>query len=577
VTDRENGAAAVPTALSYLRWLTLPCHRLTGLNLRAGASTSRPWRGKETVGAVDDFREHIRRRAILPWIATVHGIHLRRIMRPTLVMLLLVCSFAQAQRVHSFEGMDASQTGSSNHDVDPNGAVGTKQYMEWTNVAFQAYDKASPNAPVWSAPQGGTVLFQASNMQNCTSVGGDGIITFDHLALRWIIALRSSSSSGYFYCVAVSNTDDLRSSSLQWYTYQFALNPVLGKNSNGHVYWPDWPKFGTWQDAYYVSFDLNDVDRSYLQIGVVVCALDRTNMLVGSQPNPMQCFSDPNPIPSHGPLYLKHSLIPADVDGVVPPPSGRDEYLVSIQNPPNNKKSTTSGTINLWDFHLDWGNPTNSTFTNSALSVTPYTPGCYAVSYPPNTFCIPEPSTAQTKNHVDSVGDRLMPRFAYRNFGTYESFLVSHTVQLAKGNQRTGIRWYELRGSGTPAIYQSGTVDPTTYYKLYRFMPNIAQDSGGNAAVGYSVSSGAVHPGIRASWWNLPQQTAPAELGIISGRGDEENAINWGDYTSMTVDPVDDCTFWYVDQYFAQNETGNETNWNTRIANFKLPTCSPKK
>jgi hypothetical protein len=104
-------------------------------------------------------------------------------------------------------------------------------------------------------------------------------------------------------------------------------------------------------------------------------------------------------------------------------------------------------------------------------------------------------------------------------------------------------------------------------------MPSIAQDHVGNAAVGYSVSGWSIHPGIRASWWNLPSETTPVEVGLQGGGGDEENARNWGDYTSMTVDPVDDCTFWYVDQYFAQNETGNQTNWNTRIVNLKFPTC----
>jgi hypothetical protein len=498
-------------------------------------------------------------------------------MKPSLVVpLFLLCSFAHAQQVKSFEGIDASQVRSPSHDVDPNGAVGTKQYMEWTNVYFQAYDKLSPNAAVWPAPQPGTLPFQQNNLQNCTSVGGDGIVSFDHLALRWIIAVRSNPSSGYYYCVAISNTDDLRSSSLKWYTYQFALNPVLGKNSLGHVYWPDWPKFGTWEDAYYVSFDLNDVDRNYLEIGVVVCALDRTNMLAGSKANPMQCFSDPNPIPTHGPMYLKHSLIPADIEGVVSPPAGRDEYMVSLENPPNDGHTTTSNTINLWDFHLDWVNPSNSRLTNSALSVTPFTQGCYSLTSPAYTICVPEISTTQTKNYVDSVGDRLMPRFAYRNLGTYESFLVSHTVQVGITNKQTGIRWYELRGSGSPTVYQSGTVNPTTYYTLYRFMPSIAQDHTGNAAVGYSISGWPVHPGIRASWWNLPNQTSSVELGIQGGGGDEENAKNWGDYSSMTVDPVDDCTFWYVNQYFAQNETGSQTNWNTRIANFKLPTCPGK-
>jgi hypothetical protein len=145
-------------------------------------------------------------------------------------------------------------------------------------------------------------------------------------------------------------------------------------------------------------------------------------------------------------------------------------------------------------------------------------------------------------------------------------------VQTGSGNsQQTGVRWYELRGRGTPTVYQDGTVSPDT--SLYRFMPSIAQDSSGNAAVGYSVSSASVHPGISASWFSLTNPTAPAEFSILSGTADEENTYHWGDYSSMTVDPVNGCTFWYVNEYFPANETGTQINWHTRLANFTLPGC----
>jgi len=492
-----------------------------------------------------------------------------------ILILLLSSHFAHGQTITSFEGIDAYQLSPPRqHDVDPNGAVGTKQYLEWTNVAFQAYDKVT-QAPVWSSPVPGTMPFQNNNMPNCTKIGGDGIINFDRLASRWVIAGRSAPSSNtYYYCVAISNTDDLTSSTLNWYTYQFPLNPVLGVNAQGTVYWPDWPKLGTWADAYYVSFDLNDVSNAYEQIGIVACALDRTSMLSGSTPNPMQCFSDPSPIPVNGSLYLRHSLIPADVEGTTPPPSGRDEFLVSIQNPPNDGHSQTSNSINLWDFHVDWVNPANSTFTNSSLAVPTYIPGCYNLNNVAGTECIPESTTSVTGNRVDSVGDRLMPRLSYRNFTTYESFLVSHTIRTSTSNQQTGIRWYELRGSGVPAIYQSGTINPDN--TLFRFMPSIAQDTAGNAAVGYSVSNGSTHPAIRTSWWSLSSQAQPTEDVIYRGGGDEEDARNWGDYSSMTVDPVDGCTFWYVGEYFAQNETSKPVDWNTRIGFFKVSTCSKK-
>ena len=175
-----------------------------------------------------------------------------------------------------------------------------------------------------------------------------------------------------------------------------------------------------------------------------------------------------------------------------------------------------------------------------------------------------------------------MPRFAYRNFGTYESFLISHTVLTGPGgsdspnDQQTGIRWYELRGSENPLVFQSGTINPDS--SLYRFLPSIAQDHVGNAAVGYSVSNAQTDPGISASLWNLPNPTAPNELAILNGTAEEVTPGNgdgkWGSYSSMTVDPVDDCTFWYVNEYWILPTGQTDSSWVTRIANFKIPGCT---
>jgi hypothetical protein len=496
-----------------------------------------------------------------------------------LPLFFLASWLAEAQNVTTFEGIDASEESHPQYGVVPNGAVGTKQFMEWTNVAYQAFDKVTL-APVWSSPQVGNSPWVNNGTRGC-NISGDGVILFDRLASRWVIAAHNSpnvDSGTYYYCVAVSSTDDLSSSNLNWYTYQFPLNPVLGVNASGHPYFPDWPKLGTWADAYYVGFDLLDVDNHYREIGVLACALDRANMLTGGTPNPMQCFSDPNPLPTNGSWYVAHSLEPADVEGTTAPPAGRDEFMVSIQNPPNDGKSTTSNSINLWDFHVDWATPANSTFTHTSLPVTTFTPGCYNPASPGNTYCVLQPALTPGGGHykIDSVGDRLMPRLSYRNFGTYESFLVSHTIRVAvnAASNRTGIRWYELRGSQTPAIYQTGTINPDT--ALFRFLPSIAQDHAGNAAVGYNVSSATVHPGIKASWWNLPNPNKPVELQIYSGTGDSTGSKAWGSYSSMTVDPVDDCTFWYVDEYLASDQT-TSPNWNTRIANFKASTCTSLK
>ena len=485
--------------------------------------------------------------------------------------LLLLCSIGvSAQTVTTFEGIDASQVAKPNFDVDPNGAIGTKQYMEWVNSYYQAFNKTT-GAKVWTSPQAGATPWVTNGNVNCTSVAGDGIILFDRLASRWVIAVHNAGSTNYYYCIAISNTDDLSSGTLAWFTYAIPLNGVLGTNSQGATYFPDWPKLATWPDAYYFATDMQDPNNKFQEVGVLVCAFDRANMLVGGTANTPQCFHDP--VPVTGSLFLGHSLQPADVDGTTPPPVGAPEYYASIQNPIADGVTTTSDTFNLWQFHVDWTNPANSTFTQSTVPVSAYEPGCYLPTNPPFTQCVPEPSSATTNNFIDSVGDRFMFRFAYRNFGTYQSYLATHTVQVGTGNaSQTGIRWYELRGNGVPVLNQSGTISPDT--TTYRFMPSIAQDQNANAAIGYSASSSTLSPGMKASWWSLNGQTTPTEISLINGAGDEENTYHWGDYASMTVDPIGGCTFWYVNEYFTANETGTgKPIWQTRISHFTVPGC----
>lgn len=486
------------------------------------------------------------------------------------MLLMCVAISAPAQTVNSFDGIAASQLARPGFLVDANGAVGTKQYMEYSSIYFQAFDKIT-FAPVWPNPQQINTPFLNNGLNDCSNITGDGYIIFDRMASRWVLSAHTGTQNNYFYCIAVSNTDDLTAGNLTWLTYEIPLNGFLGSNSQGNVYFPDWPKLGAWPDAYYLGIDLNDINQNFREVGVLACALDRSTMLTGGVPRPPQCFKSPNPTLTT--VYLGHSLIPVDVDGTTPPPAGRHGYFVSIQNPPIDQVTTTSNTINLWDFHVDWATPANTTFTQSSISVAAYEPGCYETTDPVQTVCVPEPSTASTGQHIDSVGDRLMPRLAYRNFGAYESFLFSHTVQEGTGlNGQTGIRWYELRGSGAPTVSRYGNISPDN--TTYRFMSSLAQDQNANAAVGYSVSSGSLHPGISASSWSLANNTLPLEFSILNGVADEENTWHWGSYTAISVDPVDGCTFWYPNEYFPVNQIGlNNTTWVTRIANFRLPSC----
>ena len=492
------------------------------------------------------------------------------------LLLFLAPWFIQAQTVKSFEGIDASQQQNNvlKRDVDPNGAVGTKQYMEWVNISLWAWDKVT-FAPVWPNPiPAGTPWQSNPNTPDCANNGirGDGVVNFDRLASRWVVSGHSTptTTNNYYFCIAVSSTDDLSASNLTWYSFEFLLNPFLG-TTKGLAYFPDWPKLGTWPDAYYLGLDVLD-PANYKFAGNLACAVDRTNILTNSTPRPIQCVKFNSGLP-----YLYHSLEPSDVDGTTAPPAGQDNILVSIQAPKRSGQNTKSTQINLWDFQLDPNWSGKSKLVRSYLTVPAFTPGCYEPSKPDDTVCVPEPAKKSNGSHylIDSLGDRLMWRLAYRNFGTYQSWLVSHTVRVGiNASKRTGIRWYELRGTGVPTLHQSGTINPDKV--TFRFMPSIAQDHDGNAAIGYSVGNALIHPGIRASSWSLVNNTKPVEVDILDGGGDQENTVKWGTYTSMTVDPVDDCTFWYVNQYLTANQTQQNVIWQTRISNFKVASCTAR-
>ncbi len=485
------------------------------------------------------------------------------------------CNLENNINVCTFEGIDASQIQGVGPNVDPNGAVGKTQYMEWTNPVYQAYSKTSPYAPVWpSGPMDGSTPWRY-HIPDCVGASGNVVVNYDKLASRWVIGRRQANNEGngnelYYYCIAISSADDLRSAT--WYPYGFDLSSVLGTNSEGHYYYPDYPRISTWPDAYYVTIDVEDPDEGFIEVGVIACAFDRTNMLKNNTMRAPICFSYPKTFSDN--LFYAHSLLPADADGTVAPPAGMPEAFASLENPTS---GTTSNTLNMWEFHVNWNNPSLSTFTGPiSFPVNPYTQGCYTPDLPTNTVCVPEPSTPQTNNFIDSVGDRLMQRLTFRSFGgaqPYWSYVFSTTVQVGTGiESQTGVQWYEFRA--TPKytrLAHSGIINPGDYN--FRFMPSAAQDKVGNLAVGYSASGYSMHPAIDASYLNLRSSSqTPTEISLFSGTADEENTFHWGVYSSMTVDPSDDCTFWYVNEYYTETQLTNPT-WQTRISNFKLPNC----
>jgi hypothetical protein len=417
---------------------------------------------------------------------------------------------------------------------DTNGAVGATQYVQWVNESFAVFDKAT--GAILKGPVAGNTLWAGFGGGCETNNDGDPIVQYDKLANVWVFTQFSVSTTPYLQCVAVSTTSDATGS---YHRYAF---------SYGNQF-PDYPKLGVWPDAYYVSYNIFTNGQTFA--GPKVCAWDRTAMLAGAATVTQVCFQLGTNV---------NSLLPSDLDGTTPPLAGAPNVLARI----------STSALQLWRFHTDFVTPTNSTLTGpDSITVASYTRACNGGT------CIPQ---AATQQQLDSLADRAMYRFAYRNLGgTLDSWVLNHSVATTVVKRQasgSGIRWYELHATApgaVPTLFQQGTYAPDGDF---RWMGSIAQDKAGNIIVGYSASSSKIHPAIRVAsrLATDPPGTLSAETSAIEGTGSQlRNLSRWGDYSAMSVDPVDDCTFYYTNEYLKANGT---FNWSTRIASYKMPGCS---
>lgn len=433
---------------------------------------------------------------------------------------------------------------------DTNAAVGPNHYVHSVNVSFAIYTKGSASAPpaLLYGPAETSTLWAGFGGPCEGRNDGDAIILYDHLADRWVMSqlalpnLIFGIAIGPFYqCLAISATSDPLGA---YHRYQFAFNKLN-----------DYPKLGVWPDAYYMA--INQFSAVTLEFaGQGVIAFDRDKMLAGL-PATMQYLD------LAGLDMTLAGMLPADLDGPAPPP-GSPGYFVQMDD---DAWGYSEDRLQVWRFHVDWAAPSLTRFEGPALlAVAPFDTNMCDYS----RTCIPQRGTAAT---VDAMADRLMYRLQYRNFGTHESLVVNHTVD-ADGADHAGIRWYEIRGPFTsPVLHQQGTYAPD---QDHRWMGSAAMDALGNLALGFSVSGAGTWPSVRYTGrlaGDPPGAMTQGEAEIIAGTGAQTHPSGrWGDYSMMAVDPSDDCTFWYTQQYYADTTT---SAWRTRIGTFSFPSCAP--
>jgi PKD repeat protein len=453
----------------------------------------------------------------------------------------------------SLVGASAPSTGTSFEGVgnvngvlppDPAGAIGPNHYVQMVNLSFAIYERDGNKL---YGPAANNTLWQGFGGACESTNDGDPVVLYDHLADRWLMsqfALPNFPRGPFYQCIAVSKTGDPTGA---WYRYEFTISDT---NLN------DYPKFGVWPDGYYMSinqFKCNPVRCSWAGQGVA--AFERDQMLNGRAAR-MVFFDLYNADPNLG------GMLPADLDGPAPP-AGTPNPFAQVDD--DAWGYTSQDQLQIWDFHVDWSNPSSSTFTfDRALQTAAF--DANMCGYARN--CIPQPGGTS----VDAISDRLMYRLQYRDFGDYQTMVVNHTVDT-DGSDHAGIRWYELRESGSGwGIAQQGTYAPDSDH---RWMGSAAINGAGDIALGYSVSSGSTNPSIRFAGRLAGDPLGEMTQGegvIVAGKGYQTHSSGrWGDYSMLSVDPTDDCTFWYTQEYYA---SVGSAPWRTRIGSFQLSDCS---
>jgi hypothetical protein len=459
----------------------------------------------------------------------------------------------------TFEGLKNTDNPFLVAPPDPVGAVGRTQYVEMVNLVFAVYDKQGN--PLAGPTQLGN-LWQGFAIPDCTDLSGDPIVLYDKHADRWLLTQFTTRGPTFYNCVAVSQTEDATGA---YFLYAFSAG----------TFFPDYPKYGTWSDSYLLtSRDFGPAPGN--AYGISVYGLERDKMLAGDPTaRSVHFFLDSAVVP----IYLMgDGLLPADIDGDGEPSDGTPAPIVGTMDQ-GARYGAPFDALNIYELTVDWQDQPIASLTLVAqppVAEFDSTFPCTDTITPPPTSqtrsCIPQPDTTRK---IDILSYRQRPtwRLAYRLFDHYESMVTNQSVQALPGI--AGVRWYEIRRTnGQYSVFQQGTYAPND--GVNRWMGSIAMDHQGNMALGYSVSNATtVFPGIRYTGRLSGDPLGQMTLGegtIIDGTGSQlTRSSRWGDYTSMNVDPIDDCTFWYVNEYYTVTSLAN---WQTRIGTVQIPGCT---
>ena len=536
-----------------------------------------------------------------------------------LIAIQLMHAQAYAQAMTTMQGINNATSIQPAAWPDPTIAVGTLEFCENVNSAYQCWYK-STHKPVsffgTTTPKSAKSIWtqnnnNSRNTPNCSNPSPNAQILHDSVYNRWILQRRvlGSATNHEYMCIAISTDEDVSSANFNWFAYEFDLDSVIPTNTEGHFYYPDYPQAGLWQtstsetapyapasnQAMWISYDLTDPDNYYNIDGVLICAVD----LAGLRASTVSPWSYNGQTPA---CAVAHSLVafnqrrswvPANNSDSIPPISSDGEmftYMIEPARGSNNYLTNPEHTQGVEQWTINWSAATPApTFVNSWDLPSTLAGGdqlaCFNRYNYYSTVCIPQPSTSNTGIHIDSVGDRMQQFFHYTsNGGQGGIWTSSHAIQInpnpsVLSQTEADIRVLQFNSSN--AIYVSKDyplIDPNDS-SAYVFLPSIAQDRVGNlrGIVALSGTGSSEHPGLdgvyynngSSSWQSYGYVANPS----VDGDAEDTDSQNfrWGNWSGAVLDPSNSCTVWTVGEFLTSNRT-TEPYWSTEIA--QLPPAS---
>jgi hypothetical protein len=435
---------------------------------------------------------------------------------------------------------------------DPVGDVGRNHYVAMVNLTFAVYSKAGQ---LLFGPADTGRIWTGFPIEDCTDPSGDPVVLYDELADRWILTQFTTrfDTNQFYNCIAVSATPDPTGA-----YYRYAV-------STGDAF-PDYPKYGIWPTA--DGGSLTITTREFPPDGserIGVYAVDRKGLLHGSPDTTVLSWFVTGP-----PNLVGDGLLPADQDGRRRPPRGTPQVILGAQDD-DASDGATFDALNVFSLRASFRHPERSTFgLQKQIPIAPV--DTIFPCAPGSRNCLPEPNVPLRSWLDFLVRQRPLWRLQYRNQGTFESLVTNESVEARTA--QAGVRWFELRNPADPVLHQEGTWAPDD--GVHRWLGSVAADQRGNIALGYSVTNGTdVFPGIRYAGRLATDplgELSQGEAVLQAGSGSQRFFVGrWGDYTSMNVDPVDGCTFYYINEYYTVTAP---VAWQTRIGTFRFPSCS---